>query len=80
VATLGGDPPSFVPLLPLSPLAILCEPYSTLLRRHAAERSVRAHRELANAAALMGRWFKLKSSRKRQRPAVDSLDKSMAKK
>jgi hypothetical protein len=53
VATLGGDPPSFVPLMPLSPLAILSDPDSTLLRRDAAERFVQAHREMPNAAALI---------------------------
>ena len=55
-----------------------------MLRRDAAERFVRAHRELPNAAALMGRWFnpaasKLKSSRERQRPSADILDEWMAK-
>jgi hypothetical protein len=84
VATLGGNPPSFVPLTPLSPRAILSDPDSTALRRDAAERFVRAHRELPNAAALMGRWFnpaasKLKSSREPQRPSADILDEWMAK-
>jgi hypothetical protein len=83
VTTLGGDPPSFVPLTPLSPRAILSDPDSTLLRRDAAERFVRAHRELPNAAALRGRWFnpaasKLKTSRERQRPSADILNKWMA--
>ena len=84
VATLGGDPPSFVRLTPLPPLAILSDPESTLLRRDAAERFVRAHGELPNAAALLGRWFnpaasQPKSSRERQRPPADILDEWMAK-
>ena len=83
VATLGGNPPSFEPLTPLSPRAILSDPNSTLLRRDAAERFVRTDRELPNAAALMGRWFspaasQPKSSRERQRPSDSTLDAWMS--
>jgi len=83
VTTLGGNPPSFVPLNPLPPLAILSDPDSTLLRRDAAQRFVRAHPELPNFSGLVGRWFspsptKLKSSRERQRPSADILDEWMA--
>ena len=79
VATLGGKPPSFVLSTPLPPLAILPDPDSTLLRRGAAERFMRAHRELPNAAALVGRWFNSASSKLKSPPTRQVLDEWMAK-
>jgi hypothetical protein len=57
VATLSGDPPSFVQFTPLAPGLILVDSEALVLRGDAVLRFVTAHAELPNALALLRRWF-----------------------